>query len=172
MCSSDLLEARRAAQKMVEVVQEMFLQLQDVLSHPEAKLGKVVDQIKRGEARTDEMEEETVAFCAKLAGAGSSERFGEAVTEVLGITKNVERMGDYCMNLVLLAQRRYDKRYRFNEQALKDMQEMFALVTELLRDGQEVTEEVFESPCSKVFDEAENRMHTIKAVMVATIGNQ
>ncbi|MBP9027717.1 MAG: ornithine carbamoyltransferase [Aminivibrio sp.] len=38
--------------------------------------------------------------------------------------------------------------------------------------GQEVTEEVFEAPFSKVFDEAENRMHTIKAVMVATIGNQ
>ncbi|PKK89381.1 MAG: ornithine carbamoyltransferase [Candidatus Wallbacteria bacterium HGW-Wallbacteria-1] len=34
----------------------------------------------------------------------------------------------------------------------------------------EVTEEVFESPNSVVFDEAENRMHTIKAVMVATIG--
>jgi ornithine carbamoyltransferase len=34
----------------------------------------------------------------------------------------------------------------------------------------EVTEEVFESPASLVFDEAENRMHTIKAVMVATIG--
>lgn len=37
--------------------------------------------------------------------------------------------------------------------------------------GQEVTEDVFESSASKVFDEAENRMHTIKAVMVATIGN-
>ena len=37
--------------------------------------------------------------------------------------------------------------------------------------GNEVTEDVFESPASKVFDEAENRMHTIKAVMVATIGN-
>jgi ornithine carbamoyltransferase len=37
--------------------------------------------------------------------------------------------------------------------------------------GYEVTEDVFESPASKVFDEAENRMHTIKAVMVATIGN-
>ena len=36
--------------------------------------------------------------------------------------------------------------------------------------GCEVTEEVFESSRSKVFDEAENRMHTIKAVMVATIG--
>ncbi len=36
--------------------------------------------------------------------------------------------------------------------------------------GAEVTEEVFESEQSKVFDEAENRMHTIKAVMVATLG--
>ena len=34
----------------------------------------------------------------------------------------------------------------------------------------EVTDEVFESPASIVFDQAENRLHTIKAVMVATIG--
>ena len=38
-------------------------------------------------------------------------------------------------------------------------------------DGIEVTEDVFESPASIVFDEAENRMHTIKAVMVATLGD-
>ena len=37
-------------------------------------------------------------------------------------------------------------------------------------DALEVTEEVFESPASLVWDEAENRMHTIKAVMVATLG--
>ncbi len=37
-------------------------------------------------------------------------------------------------------------------------------------DALEVTEEVFESPASIVFDEAENRLHTIKAVMVATLG--
>lgn len=37
-------------------------------------------------------------------------------------------------------------------------------------DGLEVTEDVFESPASIVFDEAENRLHTIKAVMVATLG--
>ena len=42
---------------------------------------------------------------------------------------------------------------------------------ELGYDIREVTDEVFLSPNSKVFDEAENRMHTIKAVMVATIGN-
>jgi ornithine carbamoyltransferase len=38
-------------------------------------------------------------------------------------------------------------------------------------EGMEVTEEVFESEASIVFDEAENRMHTIKAIMVATLGD-
>jgi ornithine carbamoyltransferase len=46
----------------------------------------------------------------------------------------------------------------------KEMGEKFG------RDCMEVTDEVFESKQSIVFDEAENRMHTIKAVMVATIG--
>jgi len=45
----------------------------------------------------------------------------------------------------------------FNEYGLKEM---------------EVTDEVFRSPNSVVFDEAENRMHTIKAVMVATMSDQ
>jgi len=38
-------------------------------------------------------------------------------------------------------------------------------------EAMEVTEGVFESPASVVFDQAENRVHTIKAVMVATLGN-
>nr|WP_330405401.1 ornithine carbamoyltransferase [Faecalicatena orotica] len=46
----------------------------------------------------------------------------------------------------------------------KEMGERFGV------NDMEVTDEVFESVQSKVFDEAENRMHTIKAVMVATLG--
>jgi ornithine carbamoyltransferase len=37
-------------------------------------------------------------------------------------------------------------------------------------DALEVTDEVFESPASIVFDQAENRLHTIKAAMVASLG--
>ncbi|MBP1629676.1 MAG: Ornithine carbamoyltransferase [Bacteroidetes bacterium] len=46
----------------------------------------------------------------------------------------------------------------------RDMHKKFGL------DSMEVTEDVFESAMSIVFDEAENRLHTIKAIMVATLG--
>ena len=38
-----------------------------------------------------------------------------------------------------------------------------------MSDGLEVTDDVFQSPVSIVFDQAENRLHTIKAVLVATL---
>ncbi len=47
----------------------------------------------------------------------------------------------------------------------KEVKEKYGL------DAMEVTDEVFRSKHSVVFDEAENRMHTIKAIMVATMGN-
>lgn len=40
-----------------------------------------------------------------------------------------------------------------------------------LANGIEVTEEVFESPYNIAFEQAENRMHTIKAIMVSALGN-
>ncbi|MSS83325.1 ornithine carbamoyltransferase [Actinomycetaceae bacterium WB03_NA08] len=48
----------------------------------------------------------------------------------------------------------------------KEIFEQFGL------DGVEVTDEVFSSPRSVVFDQAENRLHTIKAVMVRSLGRQ
>ena len=54
--------------------------------------------------------------------------------------------------------------HNLETQVGREIHEKFGL------DGIEVTEEVFESPMSIVFDEAENRLHTIKAIMVATLG--
>jgi len=47
----------------------------------------------------------------------------------------------------------------------KDIYQEFSL------DGMEVTEKVFESEASIVFDDAENKVHTLKAVMVANLGS-
>ena len=66
------------------------------------------------------------------------------------------------------------KDYQVNDGLLKKVGSSRVIVMHCLPTvkGNEITEEVFERYADVIFDEAENRMHTIKAVMVATLGNQ
>jgi ornithine carbamoyltransferase len=75
-------------------------------------------------------------------------------TEVMAATGNPHAKFMHCLPA-------------FHNRATKVGEKIFK---EFGLDCMEVTEEVFESPASIVFDQAENRMHTIKAVLVATIG--
>ena len=62
--------------------------------------------------------------------------------------------------------------YQVNAELMKKTGKSTTLFSHCLpaNKGKEVTEDVFESEASVVFDEAENRLHTIKAIMVATLG--
>lgn len=66
------------------------------------------------------------------------------------------------------------KDYQVNAELMKRTGKADTIFTHCLPavKGKEVTEDVFESDASVVFDEAENRLHTIKAVMVATLGEE
>jgi len=73
----------------------------------------------------------------------------------------VERTGNAMVKFMHCLPALHDRETTVGE----EMYQRFGL------DGMEVTNDVFESERSIVWDQAENRMHTIKAVMVATIGN-
>ncbi|HUH00434.1 MAG TPA: Na/Pi cotransporter family protein [Kofleriaceae bacterium] len=126
------VEARRALQQMVGACQQMTEKIEEVLSKPETKLGTVVDEIKRLEARTDDMEAEIVAFCSQLSRAGTSEQLGRNVAIYLEMANDIERMGDFCFNLAMLAQRRYEKGYKFDEEAQKQLLEMIGIVRQFV----------------------------------------
>lgn len=75
--------------------------------------------------------------------------------------KTVQRTGNPCVKFMHCLPAFHNRETRIGE----EVYQKFGL------DGLEVTEEVFESPRSIVFDQAENRVHTIKAVLVATLGD-
>ena len=85
--------------------------------------------------------------------------------------ERIEALSPYQVNTVLMEHAGPQARFMhclpayhdMNTKVGKEMGEKFG------RDSMEVTDEVFESERSIVFDEAENRMHTIKAVMLATM---
>jgi len=75
--------------------------------------------------------------------------------KVMAMTKNKNAKFMHCLPAF------HNRKTKLGE----DIYQKFGL------DGMEVTEDVFESDASVVFEEAENRMHTIKAVMVATLSD-
>lgn len=125
-------EVRRGLETMVGVCDDMFIKVKEVVAQPTAKLGNLVDDIKRGETRTDEMEAEVVAFCSELARSGASQRVGRDIAIHLDLANDIERIGDHCLNLVLLAERRYQKEFTFGDDAQKELVEMTGYVAEFL----------------------------------------
>lgn len=144
------VEARRGLQMMLGVCREMLGQIREVLGHPDQKLGKLVDEIKRGEEKTDQMEEELVSFCSQLARSGTSEEASHQVAVYLEMANDLERMGDHCLNLVLLAERRYEKKYEFDAASQGELNEMIELVAKLI----EVVHRGFEPDVDNALAEA------------------
>lgn len=119
--------------------------------------------------------EELVNVCKKYASkAGSS----------LTISNNIHDISDsdaiytdvWCsMGEEDLAAERIKalKPYQVNKELIESIGKKDTIVLHCLPavKGNEITEEVFDQYADIIFDEAENRMHTIKAVMVATLGN-
>lgn len=126
------VEARRGLQVMLGVCQGMVGQIREVIDNPTKKLGQLVDEIKRGEDKTDQMEEELVSFCSELARSGTSESAGRHVATYLEMANDLERMGDHCLNLVLLAERRYEKKYTFDAESQGELNQMSSLVASLI----------------------------------------
>jgi ornithine carbamoyltransferase len=73
----------------------------------------------------------------------------------------VEKTGNKAVKFMHCLPAFHDRETKVGE----EMYERFGL------DGMEVTNDVFESERSIVWDQAENRVHTIKAIMVATLGS-
>lgn len=88
--------------------------------------------------------------------------------------ERIDRLRDYQVNMEMLrATGNPDVRFMHCLPALHDTNTIVGrqIFETTGMNALEVTDEVFESPHSIVFDQAENRMHTIKAVMVATLGS-
>jgi len=134
------VEARRALHQMSGVCSNMLEQLTEVINNPEKKLGNVVDKIKREEQKTDDMEEEIIDFCSKLARSATSMKVGRDVARYLEMANDIERIGDHNMNLVLLAERRWEKKYKFGEQSQKELAEMLANVGQFLQNTRDALE--------------------------------
>ena len=85
--------------------------------------------------------------------------------------ERIEKLSPYQVNSAVMEKAGKDAVFMHCLPAYHDMNTDIGrqMCVKFGRDSMEVTDEVFESERSVVFQEAENRMHTIKAVMAATL---
>ena len=110
----------------------MFVKIKAVVEQPEAKLGDVVDEIKRSEDHTDHLEAEIVEFCTQLSRQATSTAVAREVAAGFDMANDIERMGDHCFNIIILAQRAYDRKYRYAESSRRELGAMMSVVGEFI----------------------------------------
>ena len=126
------VEVRRGVEQMVRICRDAFTNVTEVITNPDKRLGNVVEDVWREEQKTDEMELEIIEFCSRWARSGTSELVGRDVARYLEMANDIERIGDHCTNLVLLAQRRFDKGYSFDSGAQNELADMAEQVDKFL----------------------------------------
>ncbi|WP_100065460.1 ornithine carbamoyltransferase [Miniphocaeibacter massiliensis] len=111
----------------------------------------------------DDVEKADVIYTDVWVSMGEEDMFEERINQLKAYQVNMKMIGKTNNDDVIFLHC-LPSFHDLNTVVAREVKEKFGL------DEMEVTDEVFRSKYSKVFDEAENRMHTIKAIMVATIG--
>lgn len=151
------MDFRIVAPKEVQPDAELIAQCKAIAKNTGAKI-TVTDNIKKGVKNADVIYTDVWVSMGEPAEVWKQRinmlKDYQVNKEMMEMTENANTIFMHCLPSF----------HNTNTKVGKDIFEKFGLPE------MEVTDEVFESEASVVFDEAENRMHTIKAVMVATLG--
>lgn len=115
--------------KMAKIAEDSILEATSMIGNfrPEK-----VQPIKDSESEVDRYEDKLSTYLVKLSARNLSDKDSKAVTELLHVIGDVERMSDHAVNLLEVAEEMYDKDIVFSEDAQKDLNVMISAVCEIL----------------------------------------
>jgi phosphate:Na+ symporter len=128
----NIMEAKKELSRMAGITGEMFDMFLDVFNHPNSKMAREVEELKSMEDYTDQMQEQISQYLVECAKEPLNEASATNVKSMIRIAHELEGIGDSCYNLILLAQRRYDNKIAFHEEAVKEMEPYSGLVREFI----------------------------------------
>ncbi len=129
----NLLNAKKELQKMSQVTVDMFNSFLDVFFHPEQKKGTSVEKIKEMEELTDQMQEEISKYLVECSKEELSEASISNVNAMMRIVHELESVGDSCFKLIILTQKKYDKKIKLHDKAREEITDFSNLVLEFMK---------------------------------------
>ena len=126
----NILEARTELEKMASVIDEMFEMFLTLFNNPSKKMSSVVEDLQEKEELTDQMQAELTSYLVRCSQENLSEQNIRNVNAMMRIVNELEHVGDSCMKLTYLLQRRYDKKIKLHPKAYDEIN----LFAKLIRD--------------------------------------
>jgi phosphate:Na+ symporter len=128
----NILNAKKELTSMCTITEQMFGIFLDVFNHPKKKMKKQVEELKEMEDFVDQMQEELTRYLAQCAKENLNDQSAQNVSAMIRIINELENISDSCYNLILLSQRRYDKKILFSSKALKQIGPYTLIVKDFL----------------------------------------
>ena len=156
--------ARAEFGRMIGEAQSMLESVITLTTTQDQKLGKLSESITASEAKVDFLEKEITKYLATVMRQKASVRQSGEIAGILNAVGDVERIGDHCESLQLLAQRRYDMGLRMSENAINEIGEIGEEAAEFL----ELLQENLNSQSYDLMEQAnaiENSIDTMRTEM-------
>lgn len=118
--------------KLTEIVEKMFNRFWVVFNNSDKKLGSEVKDLKLMEDYTDKMQEEITKYIIDAANDSPQSGNAERITALIRIVNELESIGDSCYSLILLAERRYQKKILINELGVNDLKPYSEIVQKFI----------------------------------------
>ena len=122
--------AKSELNKMVELVDEMFNTFLTVFHNPDKKMGSSVEKVKAMEELSDQMQVEITKYLVECSKEDLSERNAMNLNAIMRIVNELENIGDSCYKLMLLTERKYDKKNKLHAKAMEEFNDFTSLLTE------------------------------------------
>ena len=123
-----LVQAGEEMRHMTDEVRQMFGDAMKILTHPDEKLGPLVEQTLQREQIVDDLEEQISAILTDSTSAGTSPATARRIGEMIQNTHRLERIGDHCAVLVRIARRTRETGHVFDEADVADLAALGQLV--------------------------------------------
>ncbi|MGM0597150.1 MAG: Na/Pi cotransporter family protein [Myxococcota bacterium] len=127
-----LLAARQDLGLMADLVIEMIRNVRKLSKASKKPKGNLVSKILRMEEKSDKMAAGIVDYLSHISHSSLSYQSSHEIAAMMHTVSDYERMGDHCEQLTKLLRKKYEKKYKFSEEAQEELDELISKVEEFV----------------------------------------
>ncbi len=128
----NVVKAQKEIIHMTEVIEDMYGTYLNVFQNPEKDMGSEVEKLRDLEDYTDQMQEQITSFLLECTKENLNEKSRNNVTAMIRIVSELESLGDSCFSLIMLSQKKYNKKIPLHDNAIEEILPYSDLVNKFL----------------------------------------